>query len=68
MRDRKHEHTTACLITKPEAARLAGVTVRTIDLWADRGLIIKLHLGPTGYPVRFCAVDIREATAIRSGR
>lgn len=62
---REHVHESegadACMITKDEAAGLAGVTTRTIELWAADGLITKFTVGPAGYWVRFCREQIKAA-------
>lgn len=50
-----------CLVTKEEAAELAERSTRTIELWAEQGLITKFTVGPTGYWVRFCREEIRTA-------
>jgi len=49
----------ACMITKEQAADLADVTTRTVELWANQGVITKFTVGPTGYWVRFCREEIR---------
>jgi len=51
----------ACMVTKDQAAELAGRSVRTIELWAEQGLITKFTVGPAGYWVRFCRDEIRAA-------
>lgn len=51
----------ACMITKDEAAGLAGVTTRTIELWVSQGKITKFTVGPAGYWVRFCRAEILAA-------
>lgn len=56
-----HQHSEECMITKDEAAGLAGRTVRTIELWTEAGLIEKFTVGPSGYWVRFCREEVREA-------
>jgi excisionase family DNA binding protein len=57
-----HEHTEGvCLITKDEAAELAEVTPRTVELWVSQGKITKYKIGPAGYWVRFCRHEIRAA-------
>lgn len=65
MTDTTHVHEAegadSCMITKDEAAGLADVTTRTIELWANQGLITKFTVGPTGYWVRFCREEIKAA-------
>ena len=63
-----HEHSAECMISRSEAARLAGTITRTIDAWAKRGLITKLYLGPTGYYVRFCREELRDVMSVRTSR
>jgi hypothetical protein len=65
----KHEHihradgAESCLITKDEAAGLAGVTTRTIDNWAGAGRLTKHTQNASGYWVRFCRHEVRDAAA-----
>jgi hypothetical protein len=55
----------ACMITKDEAAGLAGVTPRTIELWVSAGHLPKYTKGPAGYWVRFCREEVQRATDVR---
>lgn len=60
----QHEHTEGtdgCLITKAEAAGVAGRTERTIELWSDAGYLTKFTKGPSGYWVRFCREEVTAA-------
>lgn len=63
----EHQHQAegadACMITKDEAAGLAGVNTRTIELWVSKGAITKFTVGPTGYWVRFCREEILATKA-----
>ncbi len=63
MTEHRHEAegTDACMITKDEAAGLAEVTTRTIELWVSQGKITKFTVGPAGYWVRFCREEIGAA-------
>lgn len=45
------------LITRAEAAKLAGVDVRTVDRWANRGLITRYKVGGLQW-VRFDAYEV----------
>jgi hypothetical protein len=63
-----HEGADGCLITKAEAAGLAGVTERTVENWVADGLVTKHTKGPAGYWVRFCRLEVVEKAGTRVTR
>ena len=52
------------LVTKRRAALLLGCTVRTVDRWIDRGLLIK-YTDPNGRNVAVEAAGVRALAARR---
>lgn len=64
----EHQHTegaSGCLITKTETAGLAGVTERQVENWVQDGKLSKYTVGPAGYWVRFCRLEVEERAAPR---
>ena len=47
-------------VTRSEAAELAGVDLRTIDRWADRGLLTRYKIGHTRENVRFKRIQLNK--------
>lgn len=60
-----HEGANGCLITKAETAGIIGVGERQVENLAQDGKLTKLTVGPAGYWVRFCRLEVEARVAPR---
>jgi excisionase family DNA binding protein len=59
------ENPTPLLLTKPQAAQLLQISIRTLDLWMRRRMVSYLRIGRT---VRFRRSDLEENTGVHFER